>query len=113
MNRTVAVAGHKLQCEVADTPETRARGLLGRSYLCPDDGMLFVFDGERPIAMHTINMKMPIDMIFVRRDSTVGNVQHSVPAARHVCHLGMFVIETAAGWAKINGIRHGDRVTIE
>jgi hypothetical protein len=41
---TIAVGGHQVEVEIASTDFARDRGLMYRSNLQPDTGMLFVFD---------------------------------------------------------------------
>ena len=46
--------------EIADKPAKRMKGLLGRSSLSPDEGMLF-----RPAgAIHMFFMRIPLDVVF-------------------------------------------------
>ena len=46
--------------EIADKPLKRMKGLLGRTSLAPDEGMLF-----RPAgAIHMFFMRIPLDVVF-------------------------------------------------
>lgn len=59
------VSGFRLQVEIADTPEARSRGLMHRTALAADAGMLFVF--ETP-GRHCFWMKdtlLPLTLAFL------------------------------------------------
>ncbi len=64
--------------EMADTPSTRSRGLLGRDSLASGDGM--ILDPCRLI--HTFFMRFPIDVVFLDRHLRVTRVAHTVPPFR-------------------------------
>ncbi len=51
--------------EVATTPETREIGLMNRTDLTPDAGMLFVYPPGRAIALWMKNTLIPLDMLFI------------------------------------------------
>ena len=62
------------QLTVADTILKRTKGLLGRSELGPDEGLLL-----RPAnSVHTAFMRFPIDVVFLDRDLNVLDVRASV-----------------------------------
>lgn len=50
--------------EVADTPETRAKGLMFRKSLDENAGMVFLYEKEKSISMWMKNTLIPLDMIF-------------------------------------------------
>lgn len=56
--------------EIADKPLRRMKGLLGRTSLAPNEGMLF-----RPAgAIHMFFMKIPLDVVFCDADLRVVKV---------------------------------------
>src|SRR5690242_17399949 len=57
--------------EVADTEAQRERGLMFRTELAPDAGMLFDYHQEQLAAFWMQNTLIPLDMIFVAADGTV------------------------------------------
>lgn len=65
--------------ELADTPESRARGLMWRELLAPGQGMLFIYESPRPAAFWMKNTLIPLDMIFI---DALGMVRHVHPMAR-------------------------------
>ncbi|MBL8677109.1 MAG: DUF192 domain-containing protein, partial [Alphaproteobacteria bacterium] len=51
------------QVEVAETPKERAKGLMFRTTLPDDGGMLFLFPEAQPVAMWMKNTILSLDMI--------------------------------------------------
>lgn len=75
-------SGKVLQSEVMVKDEDRAMGLMFRSSLPSDRGMLFVF--EQP-DFHTIwmkNCKFPIDIVWLDANRRVVDVAPSVPPCK-------------------------------
>lgn len=53
-----------LQVEIADSPEEREKGLMNRTDLKPDTGMLFVFTEPQMLSFWMKNTKIPLDILF-------------------------------------------------
>ena len=63
---------------LADSFFTRAKGLLGRSFLPPDKGLLI-----RPCnSIHTFFMQFAIDVIFLSKTAEVIKIWRNLPAGR-------------------------------
>jgi uncharacterized membrane protein (UPF0127 family) len=92
-------------CEIADTPIRRMRGLLGRTGLEPDQGMLF-----RPAgSIHTMFMRFPLDVLFCDRDLVVIGVERDLKPWRTAGRKGAkVVVELPVGGAA--GLEPGDRL---
>lgn len=103
--------------EVARTQAAHERGLMGRSELAPDAGMLFVFDQSSPHGFWMKNTLIPLDMIFLAADRTiVGLVERAVPQTltpRGPDTDAMYVLEVPAGWVARVGLRRGLRARID
>jgi uncharacterized membrane protein (UPF0127 family) len=63
--------------EVADDAAERARGLMGRESLAPDQGMLFVYETPRRAQFWMKDTLIPLDMIFADAAGVVTHV-HSM-----------------------------------
>ena len=55
---------HTVMVEIADTPEERGVGLMHRTELPSDRGMLFDFRATRQVTMWMKNTLIPLDMFF-------------------------------------------------
>ncbi len=54
----------KISVEVADTEETRQKGLMNRHEMKPDHGMLFIFDQSRVLNFWMKNTFIPLSIGF-------------------------------------------------
>lgn len=103
-----------LDVEIADTPERRSRGLMERTDLGPEDGMLFDFGSARPITMWMRNTPTALDMVFLAPDGTVTHVApDTVPFSTDIVSSrgpAAFVLEVVAGSAARWGLEPGDRL---
>lgn len=64
--------------ELADTPDSRARGLMFRKNLPPGQGMLFIYEAPSEVAFWMRNTLIPLDMLFIDER---GRVAHVAPNA--------------------------------
>ncbi|MDR5701971.1 MAG: DUF192 domain-containing protein [Armatimonadota bacterium] len=64
-----------VQVEVADTPEARELGLMCRTSLPKDAGMLFLFEESRPWAFWMKNTLIPLSIAFVEESGRVVDIQ--------------------------------------
>lgn len=60
------MAGQRILLEVTRTPQEQAMGLMYRTALADDRGMLFSFASPRPVSFWMMNVKIPLDMVFLR-----------------------------------------------
>ena len=105
---------HRYTVEIAANDQDRQRGLMYRTKMAADAGMLFDFHSPQPTAFWMENTILPLDMLFVRADGTIANIRanavpysrESIPSAGPV----LLVIELNAGQAAKWGIRAGDKV---
>jgi uncharacterized membrane protein (UPF0127 family) len=100
--------------ELADTPETRARGLMFRRHVTANAGMLFDFRSTRDVSFWMKNTLAPLDMIFIRADGRVARIAaNTVPRSTESVPSGApvaAVLEIAGGRADAAGIKSGDLV---
>ncbi len=102
--------------EVAATPREINQGLMFRTALAPDAGMLFVFDRDENRYFWMENTLIPLDMIYISGDSRVVGVrENAVPRSREpITPPGpcTYVLEVSGGESGRQGICAGDIVTI-
>ena len=65
--------------ELAITPEERQRGLMGRTSLAHDAGMLFVFEEERTLSFWMKGTLIPLDILFIDGEQRIVDIQTMVP----------------------------------
>jgi len=101
--------------EVADTPDTQTRGLMYRTSLGPDDGMIFLFDREQNHSFWMKNTPLSLDMIFISREGRIVGIHpNAEPFSLKPIDVGApsrAVLEVNAGFAAAHGLATGDPVT--
>ncbi|ERN43046.1 hypothetical protein KR51_00003620 [Rubidibacter lacunae KORDI 51-2] len=114
------LGGETIYLEVARSPQQQAIGLMFRSDLAPDRGMVFPFESQRIARFWMKNVSIPLDMLFVRDEEIVAIEANVPPCNEDSCPLYGpsdvpvdVVIELAGGRADELGVHVGDRVAIE
>nr|WP_029371362.1 DUF192 domain-containing protein [Paracoccus sp. TRP] len=107
----------EVSVEIADTPETRAQGLMFRRELQRGKGMLFIYETPQPVSFWMRNTLIPLDMIFIDARGKVRHVhtmarpldETSIPGAApgDVAPERLMVLEVPGGDAARLGIRPG------
>lgn len=100
--------------ELADTPEAQARGLMYRTELGDDEGMLFPSDAPQPRSFWMKNTPLSLDIIYIGPDGRITNIAaDTVPYSLDpVSSVGpaSAVLELRAGRAAALGVVPGDKV---
>jgi len=90
--------------EIAETPETQIKGLMGRQRLADTQGMLFVFERVAPRNFWMKNTPVSLDILFVGSDGCVVHMAESTPPmSNQRVSSGepvKYVVEVRAGFAK-------------
>jgi uncharacterized membrane protein (UPF0127 family) len=91
--------------EVADSGPKRNKGLLGREFLAPGEG-LWIIPCE---AVHTFAMKFPIDLVYLDRKKRIKKLKSEVPPWRlSACLLAHSVLELPPGAIRNTQTQPGD-----
>ena len=105
----------RFMVEVANTPEELKTGLMHRTTLGFNSGMIFNIYPVRPTAMWMKDTKIPLDMLFVAPDASISMIKESAEPMSEELIISKepvrAVIEINAGQVKRNGIKIGDKVT--
>ena len=108
-------ASHAFIVEVAETSAQQARGLMFRTKLVADKGMIFPFPEDRLASFWMKNTVISLDIIFIRRDGTIESIAaNTTPYSLDPVLSNepiATVFEIAAGRAAELGIEPGDIVT--
>lgn len=106
----------QVQVEIATTLEQQTQGLMYRTNLAPNAGMLFSWGHEGPRVLWMRNTYIPLDMIFITKDGRIAGILENVPAlsndTRSVPNWTSHVLEVNAGWTRAHGVQVGQRVQI-
>jgi uncharacterized protein len=108
--------GVSVDAEVVRSQHDTTRGLMYRTSLPQNRGMLFdlrVRDDHK-FWMH--NTCIPLDLLYVDEDGLVVGIVENSPTlndeSRGVGCASRFVLEVNAGWARRHGVKAGQRVSL-
>ena len=110
---------HAFRVELAATPEEQQRGLMFRTDIAPDGGMLFSpypAEGgpQREASFWMKDTPHALDIIFIRADGTIARIaENTVPFSETPVLSGepvAAVLEIAGGRSAELGIAEGDKV---
>ena len=120
----VTIAGpggtHVFTVEVAATAAAQAQGLMYRTDLKPDGGMLFWpyppdRSAPRPASFWMKNTPTPLDIVFIRADGTIARItENTIPFSEEQVPSGepvAAVLELIGGRAAELGVSEGDKVS--
>ena len=112
--------GQRFAVEIVTTDEERARGLMNRTSLPRDRGMLFVFATDEEHSFWMKNTLIPLDMVWLDQGRRVVAFHSNVPPCRvDPCPnyapgaSARYVLELNGGTAAEAGVKVGDLVTFE
>jgi hypothetical protein len=116
----VELHGQRFSVELATDDASRQRGLMMRTALAPDHGMLFVFPHTGPQAFWMKNTLIPLDILYFDAERRLVSMQLEVPPCRaDPCPTypsdapAIYVLELSAGTARRIGATTGDVLKIE
>jgi len=103
--------------EVVATEAKIEHGLMFRTHLPPNDGMLFLLHEEKdwPFWMH--NTLIPLDLIYIRKDMTIAgivmNAEPQTDTLRRVGEPSVYVLEVNGGFCASHGIAANQKVRFD
>ena len=105
---------HAFSVEMATTPEQQETGLMFRTSVPADGGMLFDWGAPRQSMMWMKNTLVPLDMLFIAADGTVSHIaENTVPHSLAVIDgraPARATLELAAGTAQRLNLTVGAKV---
>jgi uncharacterized membrane protein (UPF0127 family) len=103
--------------EIADTVESRQKGLMYRDFLASNEGMLFIFDNEGIYPFWMKNTLIYLDIIWIDENKQVVYIQeNALPCKEENCinynpdKNALYVLEINAGKVKELGLKEGDNI---
>jgi uncharacterized membrane protein (UPF0127 family) len=110
---SLAMNGHKLTAEVAQTNPARMQGLMHRRMLPENRGMLFVFDKVGIHGMWMKNTYIPLSVAFLDEWGVIINIADMEPHTtdgHSAAGPAKYALEANRGWFAKRGIKAGARV---
>ncbi len=105
---------HTFRVEVAGTEAEQAKGLMFRTEMGADEGMIFPMDPPRGASFWMRNTVIPLDLIFVGPDGRISNIAaNAIPYNEMpLASIGLVkgVLELKGARAAQLGIVAGDKV---
>jgi len=111
---TLNAGMHLIQAEVAQTPEQRSTGLMFRTTMGTNEGMLFAFEEPGQQCFWMKNTLLPLSVAFVADDGSVVNIENMKPQTldSHCSTKAVrFVLEMNDGWFAKRGIKPGFKLS--
>lgn len=103
-----------IRAAVADEQQERNQGLMDVNEMPPDAGMLFIFPKEEELSFYMANTPLPLDIMFVNKDSMIVRIHHNTTPFSSEQLLSeepaKYVVETNAGYAVSHDIQEGMKI---
>lgn len=104
---------HVIRAEVANTFESRARGLMFREMLGQNQGMLFVFPQVDRHCMWMKNTPLPLSVAFLDETGDIVSISEMLPHTEDshcAVRPARFALEMPKGWFASKGLRPGTKL---
>jgi len=104
-----------LNIEIAKTPSAHAQGLMFRTKMDDDSGMLFVFEKSQNLKFWGQNTYLPLDIAFISSENKIEKISYIIPLSEKMvtsdvnCNMA---IETNCNFFSKNKIKVGDKINI-
>jgi len=114
--RAMAVGDERFVVELATTPASRQRGLMGRPQLAADRGMLFLYDEPAPRTFWMKNVRFGLDILYLDADWRILHLVTAPPCVMPPCpeypssQPARYVLELPAGSGERLGLAPGQRL---
>ena len=104
----------RINAEVADDPDEKTIGLMGRKELAEGDGMLFVFSRPQPMGFWMKDTLIPLSIAYISGEGIIREIHDMQPLEESgvpsMFRDLVYALEVPQGWFAKNGILAGDRV---
>ena len=105
----------EVEVEIADDQAEQRRGLMERTELAEDAGMLFVFDREEPRSFWMRNTLIPLSIAYIASDGRIVDIQDMQPldeTSHPSAAPAQYALEVNQGFFAERGIEVGNEVEI-
>ncbi len=106
-----------VEVEVADTDAERQTGLMGRTVLPENAGMLFVFEGEQALSFWMRDTLIPLSIAYIDAQGRIVDIQDMQPLDDVPPHYvsaepAQYALEVNQGFFDERGVAVGDTVEL-
>jgi uncharacterized membrane protein (UPF0127 family) len=110
-------AGETVTVEVVENDHDRQRGLMYRTRMAQDHGMIFVFEEKSDHSFWMHNTCIPLDLLYLDDDGLIVGIEENAPTmSDQTFGVGcdsQYVLELNAGWTRAHGVTAGQRARID
>lgn len=110
----LVVNGHRLRVEVAATYEASAKGLMFRTSLAPDAGMLFIFPVEHQASFWMKNTALPLSIAYLDKAGIILEIHDLIPyelkPVVSKSKLVIYALEVNRDWFLSKGVKPGMKI---
>ena len=119
--RRWTLGGVDAAIEVADSMEERQTGLMRRTSMPEDHGMLFVYPETQLLAFWMKDTAIPLSIAFIVEDAdgqhgTIVNIEDMQPYVEKPSTVSQkpvrLALEMNQGWFKKHGLKNGDSIAL-
>ena len=107
----IQVGKHTTKVELARTPEQRAKGLMYRTSLGVDEGMLFVFPYPRVVSFWMKNTLIPLDIAYFTAQKSLLEIKSMQPDNGTQTYFSsepvLYALEMNLNWFSKKNIQKG------
>ena len=110
----------RIEIEIADTQDLRALGLMHRTQLAENQGMLFVYPDQAVRGVWMKNTLLPLDALFISADGKIVSILSGLtPCTQELCPIysstteAGYMLEVNAGFVDRHQLKIGQDLMIE
>lgn len=109
--RLITIGGVSLEVEVADELHERQRGLMHRTSMDSNHGMIFVYTQPEMRSFWMKNTNIPLSIAYIGSDCKIVHIADMIPHSTKgvpSVHPAQFALEVNQGWFEAHKIQIGD-----
>ncbi len=105
----------EVEAEIAEDEAERRRGLMERTELAENAGMLFVFDREQPLSFWMRDTLIPLSIAYIDAEGRIVDIQVMQPldeTPHPSAEPARYALEVNQGFFEERGLEVGDEVEV-
>jgi len=104
----------QIDIEIADNELKRKQGLMWRSKMVDNNGMLFIFEKEEPLSFWMKNTYISLDILYLNESLEIVSIKkNTIPSSEESIPSDLpskYVVEVVSDFCYLNKIEIGDKV---